>query len=101
MSAAPRLPPLGFQIVYVNMAALADIRDDTAYIVAILQYGVADFQVAEGNLVTERNGVERLEANGLVGFHDPTSDFLAWLDVFDNHDANGVGFVVHDEISRH
>jgi hypothetical protein len=83
------------------MAALADIGNDAAYIMSVLQHGVANLEVAKGDFVTERHGVERLEANGLVGFHDPTGDFLAWLDVFDNHDANGVGFVVHDEISRH
>jgi hypothetical protein len=101
MNAAPRLPPLGFQIVYVNMAALADIGNDAADIVSILQHGVANFQVTKSDFVTERDGIERFEANGLIGFHDPTGDFVAWLDVFDNHDANGVGFVVHDEISRH
>jgi hypothetical protein len=85
----------------MHMAALANIRDDAADIMAILQHGVANFEIAEGNLVTEGHGVEGLEANGLVGFHDPTGDFLAGLDVFDNHDANGVGFVVHDEISSH
>src|ERR1700693_4885542 len=101
MSAAPRLPPLGFQIVYVNMAALADIGNDAAYIMSILQNGVANFQVTEGDLVTERHGIKRFEADGLVGLHDPTGNFLAWLDVFDNHDAHGVGLGVHDEISGH
>jgi hypothetical protein len=83
------------------MAALADIGNDAANIMSILQYGVANFEVTKGNLVTERHGIEGLEANGLVGFHNPTGDFLAWLDVFDNYDADGVSFVVHDEISRH
>jgi hypothetical protein len=101
MSAAPRLPPLGFQVLHVNMAALADIRNDAADIMAILQYGVANFEIAEGNLVTQRHGIEGLEAYGLVSLHDPTGDFFSWLDVFDNHDANGVGFIVDDEISRH
>jgi hypothetical protein len=68
---------------------------------SVLQHGVANFQVTEGDFVTERHGIERLEADGFVSLHDPTEDFFAWLDVFDNHDANGVGFVVHDEISRH
>jgi hypothetical protein len=101
MSAAPRLPPLGLQIVYVNMAALTDIGDDAAYIMSILQHGVANFQITESDFVTERDGIERFEANGFVSLHDPTSDFFAWLDVFDNHDANGVRFVVHDEVSGH
>jgi hypothetical protein len=101
MSAAPRLPPLGFQIVYVNVAALGDIGNDAADIVAILEHGVAQFEVAKGNLVTERNVVEGLEANGLVGFHDPTGDFLTGLEVFDNHHPNAVGFVVHNEIRGH
>jgi hypothetical protein len=83
------------------MAALANIGDDAADIMSVFQYGVANFEVTKGDFVTERHGVEGLEANGLVGFHDPTGDFFAWLDVFDNHDAHGVGFVVHDEISRH
>jgi hypothetical protein len=101
MSAAARLPPLGLQIVYVNMTALPNVRDDAANVMSILQDGVANFEVTEGNLVAERHGIERLEADGLVGFHDPTGDFFAGLDVFDNYDANGVGFVVHDEISGH
>jgi hypothetical protein len=48
--------------VYVNMAALAHISDDAADIMTVFQHGVANFEIAEGNLVTERNGVERLEA---------------------------------------
>jgi hypothetical protein len=87
--------------MYVHMAALPNIRNDAAYIMSILQYGVVNFHVTERNFVTERHGIERLEADGLAGFHDPTGNFLARLDVFDNHDANGVGLVVHDEISGH
>jgi hypothetical protein len=83
------------------MAALADINNDAADIVSILQHCVANFQVTKSDLVTEWYGFERLEANGLIGFHDPTGDFFAGLDVLDNNDANGVGFVVHDEISGH
>jgi hypothetical protein len=83
------------------MAALADVSNDATYIMSILQNGVANFQVAEGNLVTQRHGIERLEANGLISFHDPPGDFLAGLDIFDNHDADSVGFVVHDEVSGH
>jgi hypothetical protein len=83
------------------MAALPDIRDDAAYVMSILHHGVANFQVTESNLVTEWHGLERLEANGLVGFHNPTGDLFAWLDVFDNDDTDGIGFVVHDEISGH
>jgi hypothetical protein len=83
------------------MAALADIRNDATHVMSILQHRVTNFQVTESNLVTERHGLERLEANGLISFHNPTGDLFAWLDVFDNHDANGVGFIVHDEISGH
>src|ERR1700676_2778423 len=101
MSAAPRLPPLCFQIVYVNMVALANIRNDAAYIMAILQDRVANFHVTQGDLVTERHGIERLEADGLVRFHNPTGDFLTWLNVLDNYDADSVRFAVHDEISGH
>jgi hypothetical protein len=101
MNAAARLPPLGFQIVYVNMAALSNIRNDAANIMSILQDCVANFQVTESNLVTERHGVERLEADGLIGLHDPAGDCFAGLDILDNDDADAVGFVVHDEISVH
>jgi hypothetical protein len=83
------------------MAALADVSNNAAYIMSILQNGVANFEVTEGNLMTERHDIERFKTNGLVGFHDPTGNFLAWLDIFDNHDANSVGLVVHDEISGH
>src|ERR1700733_12458198 len=101
MSTAPRLPPLGLQIVYVNMAALADVSNDATYIMSILQNGVANFKITEGNLVTERHGIDRFKPDGLVGLHDPTGNFLARLNVLDNHDAHGIGFVVHDEISGH
>jgi hypothetical protein len=101
MNAAPRSPPFVLQIVDVNMAAFAHIGDNSADIMSVLHHGVANFQVTKSDLVTERDGIERLEANGLVGFHDPTGDFFARLDVFDNDNANGVGFIVHDEISGH
>jgi hypothetical protein len=101
MSAAPRLPPFGLQIVDVNMAAFADIGDNSADIMSVLEHGVANFQVTKSDFVTEWHGIERLEANGLVGFHNPTGDFFAGLDVFDDDHANGVGFIVHDEISGH
>jgi hypothetical protein len=87
--------------MYVNMAALSDIGNNAAYIMSILHHRVANFQVTKSNLVTEWHGIERFEADGLIGFHDPTGNFLAWLDILDNHDANGVGFVVDDEISGH
>jgi hypothetical protein len=83
------------------MAALPDIGNDAADIMSILQHRVANFQITESNFVTERHGIERFEANGLIGLHDPTGNFLAGLDVLDNDDANGVGFIVHDEISGH
>jgi hypothetical protein len=83
------------------MAALADVGNDATYIMSVLQNGVANFQVTEGNLVTERHGIKRFKADGLVGLHNPTRNFLARLNILDNHNANGVGFVVHDEISGH
>jgi hypothetical protein len=101
MNAAPRLPPFGLQIVDVNMAAFADIGDNSADIMSVLHHGVANFEVAKSDFVTEGDGIERLEANGFVGLHDPTDDFLSGLDIFDNDDAHGVGFIVHDEISGH
>jgi hypothetical protein len=83
------------------MATLPDVRNDAANIMSILQDCVANFQVSESNLVTEWHSIERFEADGLVGLHDPTGRFLAGLDILDNDNADGVGFVVHDEISGH
>jgi hypothetical protein len=83
------------------MAASADIGDNAADIMSVLQDGVAKFEVTKSDLVPERHSIERLEANGLIGFHDPTGDFFAGLDIFDDDHANGVGFIVHDEISGH
>jgi hypothetical protein len=83
------------------MSALPDIGNDMAYVMSIFQHRVANFQVTKSDLVTEWHGIERLEANGLISFHDPPGDFLAGLDIFYNHDADSVGFVVHDEVSGH
>ncbi len=82
----------------VHMAAFGDIGHDAAYVVAILQDGVADFQIAKSDFVAERNSIERLEVDGLIGFHNPAGNFFAGLHVLDNDDANRVGFVMNDEI---
>ena len=68
---------------------------------AVFENGVAGFDFFESDFVAERNRVERLEGDGFVGLHDPAGEFLAGLGIFDYHDADGVGFVVNNEMSFH
>ena len=70
-------------------------------VMPVLQHRVAVLDVRERDLVSERHGVERFHADRLVGFHDPAGQFFVRLYVFHDGNADGVGLVVHDEISRH
>jgi len=69
--------------------------------VAVFEDGVAGADFFQGDFVAEGNGVERFEGDGFVGFHYPASELLAGLGIFDDHDADGVGFVVNNEMSFH
>ena len=72
------------------MLALTDGFDNLPDIGAVLEDGVADIQILESDLVSDRNVIENLERNGLVLFHDPASQFLTGLHAFHGDDADAV-----------
>ena len=76
-------------------------RNRAADIVAVLQHRVAGIDRVQSDLVAERNGIERLQRYGLVGFHDPACQLLAGLRIFDHHHPDGVGFVVNNKVRWH
>ena len=74
----------------MKMLALTDGFDNLPDIGAVLEDGVADIQILESDLVSDRNVIENLERNGLVLFHDPASQFLTGLHAFHGDDADAV-----------
>ena len=98
---AAHLPPLRFQVMCVHVAALADMSDGAADVVAIFQNGVAGVDVAERDFVAERHGVKGLQRDGLVGLHDPARQVLPGAHVFDDHHADCIVLVVDNELCSH
>ena len=74
----------------MKMLALTDGFDNLPDIGAVLEDGIADIQILESDLVSDRNVIENLERNGLVLFHDPASQFLTGLHAFHGDDADAV-----------
>ena len=74
----------------MKMLALTDGFDNLPDIGAVLEDGIADIQILESDLVSDRNVIEDLERNGLVLFHDPASQFLTGLHAFHGDDADAV-----------
>lgn len=83
------------------MIPFSDCGDGAADVVAVFENGVAGVDFFQGDFMAERNGVERFERDGFVGLHDPAGEILAGPGVFDDHHADGVGFVVNNEMSFH
>jgi hypothetical protein len=87
--------------VNVHVIAFPNCGDGTADVVAVFQNGVAGADFFQGDFVAEGNSVERFKRDRFVGLHDPAGEILAGPGIFDNHYANGVGFVVNNEMSFH
>ena len=85
----------------VHVAALADVGDSAADVMAVFQNGVTGLDVAESDFVTEWHGVESLELYGLVSLHDPACQLLAGAHVLHHNHADCIGFVVHNELRSH
>lgn len=82
----------------MNMTALFNRLDDTADIVTVLNYGVVKLQRRQCNFVPDGNGAKTFDFNGTVVFHDPTGNYLSPFDAFNNNDADGIGFIMNDEM---
>ena len=98
MTFACDLPPFGLDVVDMKMLALTDGFDNLPDIGAVLEDGVADIQILESDLVSDRNVIENLERNGLVLFHDPASQFLTGLHAFHGDDADAVAVFMNQKL---
>src|SRR3546814_2805488 len=86
------------EVMDVDVIALADIGHGLADGMAVLEDRITILDGLQGDLMTDRDAVQRLYLDGLVGFHDPSGQFLAGFDVFGDDDADGILFVVHHEM---
>ena len=84
----------------VDAAALANGRDRFSDVVAILDDRVAVSDIAERNLVSDRNGIFCRVPDSFVGLHQPTYGLLTGFKALDNDNADGVGCVVHQIVGR-
>src|SRR5262245_2621656 len=69
-------PPLGLDVVDVDVAALADRGHHAADVVPVFEHGLALLEAAERDLVAERDGVERLHLDRPVALHHPACQRL-------------------------
>ena len=97
----PISPAFGFDVVNVQVLALFDGRDHLADIHAILDHGVADFEIFERDLVTDWNIALKGHIDRRIGLHNPTSGFLAGLATLDDNDADAVFFFMHYEMNHY
>src|ERR1044071_2412444 len=87
-------PPLGLEIMHVNVIALADIGDRLADVLAVFPHGVALFDVDQRDLVADRyvHFCSKLEG-GVIGRND-AQHVRSGLEPFDDDHADGVFLVV-------
>src|SRR3546814_5540947 len=86
------------EVMDVDVIALADIGHGLTDGMAVLEDRITILDGLQGDLMTDRDAVQRLHLDGLVGFHDPSGQLLAGFDVFGEDDADGILFVVHNEL---
>jgi len=91
-------PALGLQIVGVNVVSFADRDHHTAYILAVLDHGVADSEIAQCDLVSDRYVLTDCGTKLAVVLREHTQHFSAGRQVLDNDDAHIVAVVVHQEV---
>src|SRR6185437_788229 len=91
-------PPLGLEIVDVDVLALGDISDRLADILAVFPYGVALLDVDQRDLVPDRNvhSCPELERR-VVGCHH-AQHVGSGLEPFNHHHANRVLFIMHQQL---
>src|SRR3546814_714069 len=92
------LPLRRLEVMDVDVIALADVGHGLADGLAVLDDRITILDGLQGDLVTDRDGVQRLYLDRLVGFHDPSGQFLAGCNVLGDDDADGVPLVVNDEM---
>src|SRR3954462_15418698 len=91
-------PPLGLEIMHVNVLAFADVGDRLADVLAVFPHGVAVLDVGKRDLVADRNSHLRLEPErGIVG-GDHARHRRAGLEALDHDNADRILLVVHEEL---
>src|SRR4051812_49004677 len=94
------LPALGLDVVNVRMRTRLDVGDGLADVFAVLDDGVAVFDVFQRELVADRNVLLRLQRNRAVFIHDPAGDVLAGFHTFDHDHRDGVLRIVQYEMNH-
>ncbi len=93
-------PPLGLDVVHVQMFAQFDRRDRAADIGAVLDHRVVVLQIANRYLVTDWNVIQHLGKKRLVLIHDPACQLVTRTDAFDYHHAYRIMLVMHYEVNH-
>jgi len=89
-------PALGLEVVGVYVIAAADWRHDSTDVLAVLDYGVANREVAQCNLVADGNVLIAHGMNFTVILGYDTQNVVSRGEIFD-HDHPDVVVVVVDE----
>src|SRR5215510_2992135 len=93
-------PALGLHIVHVGMLADLDVGDRFSDVEAVLDDGVAPADRAGGELVPDRDVVERFDLQRRIVLHQPAGQLLPGLDALDDDDADGILLVVNQEMNH-
>jgi hypothetical protein len=92
-----RLPPLGFQVVNVNVLARADFGDHTSDILAVLDDAIAEREITEGDFMTERDVLPGGEPETAAVIEHRAHNLLPCADVDDGH-ADVVALIVNENV---
>ena len=82
----------------MNMTALFNSGDAFADIMSVFNNSVAGLDRRQRNFMAYGNGIETFHLDGFVALHNPTGQHLAFLDSFDDDDANGIFLFVNKEM---
>src|SRR5260370_31368842 len=94
------LPALGLDIVHVGVLTHLDGSHGPADVDAVLDHRLVGLQLADRELVTDRDVVFRTDLDLLVLVHDPAGQLLPRLHALDDDHSDGVVFVVHHETNH-
>ena len=95
------LPPLGFDVVDVQVFAFLDGSHDLSDVGIVFENCIASGEIFEGQFVPDRDVADDLDFDGLVFFHDPACDFLIGFQALNNHYSNAISGFVYQKIDSH
>src|SRR5215831_9266474 len=95
-------PPLGLEIMDVDVLALLDVGHRLADVMAVFPHGVARLDVGERDLVADRHVHLRGQSERGIVRRDHARHGRAGLEALDDDDADGVLLLVHQQLrGRH